>query len=158
MKKKTIYVFRHKYYLLGRVSDGKYVWLQAPEWECGWYWGGMYLNTFTNNNNPAYSRDIDSHTHFDSTFMKGPEYAKKMFEEYFEETTLTEDEMWILCDYMKTYYTLKSTAELYRHGYSWQTSKALIDNLKSEEREAYINKVLLPELFKRIEDLLSPAE
>jgi hypothetical protein len=90
--------------------------------------------------------------------MKGPEYAKKMFEEYFEETALTEDEMWILCDYMKTYYTLKNTAELFRHGYSWQTSKAFIDNLKSEEREAHINKVLLPELFNRIAELLSPVK
>ena len=99
--------------------------------------------------------DIDSRL---TVFINNKYAVMKMFEEYFEETALTEDEMWILCDYMKTYYTLKTTAELFRHGYSWQTSKALIDNLKSEEREAHINKVLLPELFSRIAELLSPAK
>lgn len=158
MEKKTIHVFGHKYYLLGKDSDGKYVWLQEPTWDCGWYWGGMYLHTFTNNEHPTRSKDIDSHTHFNSVFMKSPVFTKKAFEEYFEETTLTEDEMWILCDYMETYYTLKDAAELFHHGYSWQTSKASIDSLKSEELEAHINKVLLPELFKRIEELLSPAK
>lgn len=158
MEKKTIHVFGHKYYLLGKDSDGKYVWLQEPTWDCGWYWGGMYLNTFTNNNNPTHSRDISSHFHFDSTFMRAPAFTKKAFEEYFEETTLTVDEMWILCDYMTIYYTLKDAARLFQCGHGGLTSKAVIDGLKSEEMAAHINKVLLPELFKRIEELLSPAK
>ena len=157
MEKKVINKFG-THYLLGRDKQGQYVWLEKESWECGWYWAAGYLHTFNNNEHPTRSRDIDSHFHFDSTFLIGPESSKKMFEEYFEETTLTEDEMWILCDYMKTYYTLKNTAALFRHGYSWQTSKALINNLKSDEMEAHINKVLLPELFKRIEELLSPAK
>ena len=69
---------------------------------------------------------------------------------------LTDDEMWILCDLMTTYYTLKKTAELFRHGYSYQTQKAKIDKLQSPMTEAMINKVLLPEVFKKIEQLLTP--
>lgn len=157
MEKKVINKFG-THYLLGKDKNGQYVWLEKESWDCGWYWGFGYLHTFTNNEHPTYSRDIDSHFHFDSTFMRGPEYSKKVFEEYFVETALTEEEVWILCDYMMTFYTLKKTAELFRHGYSYQTSKALIDNLKSEEREAHINKVLLPELFNRIAELLSPAK
>jgi hypothetical protein len=64
--------------------------------------------------------------------------------------------MWILCDLMMTYYTLKKTAELFRHGYSYQTQKAKIDKLQSPMTEAMINKVLLPEVFKKIEQLLTP--
>lgn len=156
MEKKVINKFG-VHYLLGKDKRGQYVWLEKESWECGWYWGFGYLHTFTNNEHPACSRDIDSHFHFDSTFMKGPEYAKKMFEEYFVETPLTDDEMWILCDYMMTFYTLKKTAELFRHGYSYQTSKAYIDKLKSEEQSDKINHEILPDLFKRIETLLSPA-
>ena len=157
MKKKVINKFG-THYLLGRDKQGQYVWLEKESWDCGWYWGFGYLHTFTNNEHPTYSKDIASHTHFKSVFMKSPVFTKKAFEEYFEETTLTEDEMRILCDYMETYYILKDAAGLFHHGYSWQTSKASIDGLKSEELEAHINKVLLPELFKRIEELLSPAK
>ena len=58
-----------------------------------------------------------------------------------------------MVDYMKTFYTLKSVAELFKHGYSWQTSKAKIDQLQSDEQNDLVNKVWLPEVFKRIEKL-----
>ena len=157
MEKKVINKFG-VHYLLGKDKEGKYVYLEKESWDCGWYYGFGYLHTFTNNEHPTYSKDIDSHFHFDSTFMRGPEYTKKMFEEYFEETVLTEEEMWILCDYMMTFYTLKKTAELFHHGYSYQTSKAYMDKLKSEEQSDRINHEILPDLFKRIETLLSPAK
>lgn len=156
MEKKVINSFG-VHYLLGKDKNGQYVWLEKESWDCGWYWGFGYLHTFTNNAHPERANDIDSHTHFDSIFMKGSHYAKKMFEEYFVETPLTDDEMWILCDYMMTYYTLKKTAELFHHGYSYQTSKAYIDTLKSEAQSDRINHEILPDLFKRIADLLSPA-
>ena len=157
MEKKVINKFG-VHYLLGKNKSGQYVWLEKESWDCGWYWGFGYLHTFTNNLHPMASRDISMHTHFNSEFMRGPEYTKKMFEEYFEETVLTEDEMWILCDYMMTFYTLQKTAELFHRGYSYQTSKAYMDCLKSEEQSDKINHTILPDLFKRIEDLLSPAK
>ena len=157
MEKRTINKFG-KHYLLGINKDGEYVWLEKESWDCGWYFGFGYLHTYTNNENPERAKDISMHTHFDCMFLKGPEYAKKMFENYFTETVLTDDEMWILCDYMMTYYTLKKTAELFGHGYSYQTEKAKIDCLKSKEQADKINHEILPELFKRIETLLSPAK
>ena len=157
MEKKVINKFG-VHYLLGKDKRGQYVYLEKESWDCGWYWGFGYLHTFTNNNNPTHSRDISMHTHFNSEFMRGPEYTKKMFEEYFEETVLTEEEMWILCDYMMTFYTLQKTAELFYHGYSYQTSKAYMDCLKSQEQSDKINHEILPDLFKRIADLLSPAK
>jgi hypothetical protein len=78
-----------------------------------------------------------------------------MFKKYFKSTVLTESEIWELCDYMKTFYTLKSVAELFKHGYSYQTEKAKIDNLQLPEQQDLVNKVWLPEVFKRIEKLLT---
>ena len=69
------------------------------------------------------------------------------------EKPLTDDEIWELVDYMKTFYTLRETAELFKHGYSWQTGRAKIDQLQNEEQYDLINKVLLPEVFKRIQYL-----
>ena len=157
LKKKIINKFGI-HYLLGINHDGEYVWLEKESWDCGWYWGFGYLHTYTNNRQPERSKDITAHFHFDSTFLKGPEYSKDMFKKYFNETVLTDDEIWELCDYMKTFYTLKSVAELFKNGYSHQTERAKIENLKSEGQCDLVNKVWLPEVFKRIENLLSPTD
>ena len=114
------------------------------------------MHTYTNNANPERAKDLSMHTHFNCMFLKGPDCCKDMFVNYFKETVLTDNEIWTLCDLMMTYYTLKKSAELFRHGYSYCTEKAKIDKLKSPMTEDLINKVLLPEVFKKIEQLLTP--
>ena len=155
MEKKIINRFG-KHYLLGIDKDGNYVWLEKESWDCGWYWGFGYLHTYTNNKNPESAIDISAHFHFDSTFLNGPDCSYKMFKNYFQETVLTDDEIWELCDYMKTFYTLKSVAELFKHGYSRQTERAKVEKIQSETQYDLVNKVWLPEVFKRIENLLTP--
>lgn len=157
MKKKIINKFG-KHYLLGINHVGGYVYLEEPSWDCGWYWGFGYLHTYTNNTQPERSRDISSHIHFDSLFLNGPECPREMFKKYFKSTVLTENEIWELCDYMKTFYTLKSVAELFKNGYSHQTERAKLESLKSEEQRDLINKNWLPEVFARIRALLTPEE
>jgi hypothetical protein len=155
MEKKIINKFG-KHYLLGINKEGEYVWLEKESWDCDWYWAAGYLHTYTNNQNPERAKDLSMHTHFDYMFLKGPDCSCDMFTNYFKETVLTRDEIWTLCDLMMTYYTLKKTAELFRHGYSYQTEEAKIDKLKSPMNEDLINKVLLPEVFKKIAQLLTP--
>ena len=155
MEKKVINKFG-KHYLLGINKYGEYVWLEKESWDCDWYWAAGYLHTYTNNENPERAKDISMHTHFNCMFLKGPDCCKDMFVNYFKETVLTDNEIWTLCDLMMTYYTLRKTAELFRHGYSYCTEKAKIDKLKSPMTEDLINKVLLPEVFKKIEQLLTP--
>ena len=77
-----------------------------------------------------------------------------MFKDYFKETVLTDNEIWILCDLMMTFYTLRKTAELFRRGYSHQTERAKIEDIQSTEQEDHINKVLLPKVFEKIAKLL----
>ena len=157
LEKKIINKFG-KHYLLGINQDGEYVWLEEPSWDCGWYWGFGYLHTYTNNKQPERSKDLNSHTHFDSQFLNGPACSRDMFKKYFKSTVLTDSEIWELVDYMKTFYTLKSVAELFKHGYSYQTERAKIEGLKSEEQQDLVNKVWLPEVFERVKKLLTPAE
>ena len=153
MEKKTSKAFGKKVWLLGKDKDGINYWLEEPSWDCGWYYGFGFVETYTHNTRPDLARDINSHQHFDSLFLNGPKCSKDMFKEFFAETPLSDDEIWELVDYMKTFYTLKSVAELFKHGYSWQTSKAKIDQLQSDEQNDLVNKVWLPEVFKRIEKL-----
>ena len=155
MKKKTSHAFGKTVYLLGQDEDGINYWLEEPSWDCGWYWGFGYVETYYKNKLPSQAADIDSHQHFDGLFLDGPECGKEMFKKFFKETPLTDDEIWELTDYMKTFYTLKSVAELFKHGYSWQTGRAKIDSLENKEQEDLVNKVWLPEVFERIKKLLA---
>ena len=153
MEKKTLKAFGKKVWLLGKDKDGINYWLEEPSWDCDWYWGFGYVETYEDNKSPNKAKDISSHQHFDGLFLDGPKCARDMFKDFFVETPLSDDEIWELVDYMKTFYTLKSVAELFKHGYSWQTSRAKIDEIQSDEQNDLVNKVWLPEVFKRITKL-----
>mgnify|MGYP000885812077 CR=1 FL=1 len=154
MKKHKINKFG-EHYFLGIDQDNKKVYLQKASWDCGWYWGFGYLRTFTNNNNPEVSRDISSHTHFDSEIINGKSHAFNNFKNYFKRTPLTDNEIWQLCDYMSTFYNLKKSAEIFGRGYSHYTEKAKLDIIKNNEITNKINKEMLPALFEKIEELLT---
>ena len=159
--KRVSEAFKKKVYLLGTFRDGHNFWLEEPKWECGWYWGFGYVETYT----------IQSHQHYDGLCFKKYEYydhKKGCFQqgEYIHKLSdrpdvvacsLIEREQWILSDLMKMAYTLKKTAELYRQGNAHLTSHELVPQLKRPDREKEINEIELPAIFAQIEKLLTPA-
>ena len=155
MEKKVINWHGKKFYLLGKDKEGEKYWLQAPSWDCGWYWGFGYIEVLSNKKKPELSKDIKLHTHFDSLFLNDKSvYAKDLFDSFFVETTLEGNEVYQLIDYMMSFYNLKNTAAILSCGDSHQTEKAKIDVLKNEDLANYINKTLLPAIFERIDKLL----
>lgn len=155
MKKEIKKYFGKKNYLLGKNEEGQKIWLVAPSWDCDWYWGFGYLETYSRRNGFL---DIDCHTHFNSTFFEVTANCFDMFKNYFKETPLTDNEIWTLCDYMKSFYILRESAEFFRHGYSYITGRAKIDELQRTDLEDEINKNMLPQLFDKIDKLLTPQE
>lgn len=155
LQKKTTYAFNKKIYLLGQDSDGTNYYLEAPSWDCGRYWGFGYIETYTNNKNPAKAKDIRTHQHFDGLFLHGNKCAYDLFKEFFTCTPLNDSEIWLLLDYMKTFYTLRESAELFGRGYSFFTERAKIDTLKETDTADKINNDYLPALFEKIDNLLS---
>lgn len=156
MNKEKLYKFGKNIYLLGRrKEDNKKVYLEDASWDCGWYWGFGYLETYTNENIEI-ARDIQTHSHFDTDILKGKSHGFDNFKEYFSETPLSDDEIWEICDYMQTFYTLRETAEIFGRGYSHFTEAAKIDKLKIDEYVENINKNLLPLLFDKIRNILTP--
>ena len=84
MKKQTTIAFNKKIYLLGADAEGTKYWLEAPSWDCGWYFGFGYVETYTNNNCPSKAADINSHQHFDSLFLNDSKVnAFDAFKEFF---------------------------------------------------------------------------
>ena len=148
MKKQTTVAFNKKIYLLGTDETGTKYWLEAPSWDCDWYWGFGYVETYTNNNYPNKSRDINSHQHFDSLFLNDSKVsAFDAFKEFFKETTLNEREIHLLIDYMSSFYKLKDVAKTLGVGYS---------NMTETAKE--INEKILPAIFKQIDILLSDTD
>lgn len=147
MEKQTLTIFGKKNYLLGTDKNGKKLFLVEPSWDCGWYWGFGYIETYTNNRCPERSKDIESHGHFDTWF--GTNFYDG-FKRIIKNSTLSDNEIRKLCDYMQSFYCLTETARLLgsscieKHTSNAATYKAYAER---------INKVVLPELFKHIEEL-----
>lgn len=158
-QKNKSHAFGKDVYLLGIDQDGIYYWLEAPKWDCGWYWGFGYVQTFTNNTNPKKARDINSHEHIDSSFMGkiNEEYIHNIYNcPRFARTTFDEKTGWILSELFNEFYTLKKTAELYHIGGAHTTTSPLQDLLKNPEQEKHINEVLIPAITAKIIELLTP--
>ena len=157
MEKIKKHVFGKDIYLLGKDKDGTNYWLQEASWDCDWYWGFGYIETYTNNKNPERSKDIESHNHFNNLFLKKDIFDS--FKNFFEESTLNNDEIWKLLGYMKEFYVMKEYSELLKWG-NHITSKAeniteqknKIENINEYNR---INKILMSELFEKIYKLLT---
>lgn len=168
LKKEKRHAFKKDVYLLGKFKDGHTFWLESPSWD-GWYWGFGYVVTYVNPNGPP-ARDIESHTHYNGlVFCKHEyyDYEKKCFRQGnykhilsdhpdIEDCVLTTHEQWILSDLMNMAYTLKKTAELYRHGNAYIANHTLIPTLNRPDREKEINEIELPLIFRQIEKLLTP--
>lgn len=170
IKKQKDHAFGKDVYLLG-VKNGEKIWLEAPRWACDWYWGFGYIETYTGKS-PSTSRDIMSHSHWKGSIVGRQEkydHEKKCFvlgdyvhhlneNKGVTKSVLTDKESWLLAEYMKTFYTLSETAELYTRGGSHlsgceKEQKLLKDSGLAEK----INKQQLPELFKLIIALLEPS-
>lgn len=137
-----------KYYLGKRKEDGKKVYLISPSWDCGWYWGFGYVETFTKN-------DIYDHQHFDTLFLK--ENIFDSFINYFDEINIKRDDVWLLLSYMKEFYIMQQYAELLKHGgyISTRAISILDEKNKQQNEQEYkrINETLLPELFEKIKKI-----
>lgn len=154
MEKLQTIKLKENVYLLGkRKEDGKKVYLVAPSWDCNWYWGFGYVQTYE-------KKDLCDHQHFNDLFLK--ENIFDSFKEYFIETTLDDNEIWQLLGYMEEFYVMEKYAELLQYG-NHITSRAknilCEKNQEANKQETErINKTLLPELFEKIDELLTESE
>ena len=148
--KKIIHVFGNDYYLLGIDPDGIKYYLARPSFDCGWYWGGLYVETFSNNRVPEKSRDIESHLHFDSLFLQ----KYDCFNDFFVSTPLEESERYKLFELAKTFYTLRQYADLVYRGNSNIAKNSCYDLIKNEDRYKEVVEKLLPAVISEIINLL----
>ena len=154
-KKRTDFAFNKKIYLLGQNIDGINYWLEEASWDCGWYWGFGYIETYTNNNTPSLSNDIASHTHFNNLNEGRNQNLYDAFKEKFVTTPLSDKELWTLCELMKSYYTAKEYADMLYIGGAHYTTNPCKEIIKNDNEYNRINKTIIPAICKEVYAILS---
>lgn len=160
LKKYKTHAFGKDVYFLGSV-DGDNYYMEAPSWDCEWYWGFGYVETYTNKNRPDLARDISSHQHFKGLWLKkhGDKYRHKLSDWNGFETPLTEKEQWALSDLMQQFYALKEAAEIIGRGSAHIRGHPLCESgIQDKGLAERINKELLPLVFKAVLAILTPGE
>lgn len=155
-EKRKDFAFNKDIYLLGQDADGMNYWLEAASWECDWYWGFGYIETYTNNNNPSRARDIESHSHFNGLGARENKNLYDAFKEKFIVTPLSDKELWTLCELMKSFYTAKEYAEMLHTGGAHYTTNPCRDIIQNDKEYNRINKTIIPSICKEVYALLSP--
>lgn len=170
ISKNKSHAFGKDIFLLGTDIDGTNYWIEAPKWDCGWYWGFGYVETYTNNRNPEKSKDINSHQHIDSSFLGKQDvyniekqayvsgkYVHNLYDSpNFAATTFTKDEGWTLSELFNSFYTLQRSAEFHGRGSSHTATNPCAEKLMNKEWAKHINEVMIPEVTGKIIEILTP--
>lgn len=164
------------YYYIGKNAEGKKVWLEKPSWDCGWYWGLGYLETMMGNREPSKARDIQCHTHWDSSVKRSQTNAYDWFVDTFGKPTtdlwdnprkadkdtrmcrFTDKQIWRLCELMATAYTLRETAEVLGRGKSHYSENPCTKVIKNTREAKRINSKVLPAIFAEIGKIFDEAD
>lgn len=157
-KKFSMEKFGKKCYFLGQSRDGTNYFIEEAKWDCGWYWGGGYIESYTNNNNPVLSKDIESHSHFSTMFFGRNKNAFDAFKEFFINNPFTDDEIWQICELMKSFYIAREYSDmLYLGGahYSTNPAKDAIQNNKEYKR---ISKEVIPTIMEDLYTILEDKQ
>lgn len=155
MKKTTVRAFGKNVYLLGEDSDGVYYWLEEGSWDCDWYWGFGYVETYTNNKYPDLANDIDSHQHFDIMFFNQKQNAYDVFKDFFANSVLSDDELWKLVELMKSFYIAREYADMLHRGGAHYTGNPAKNTIQNTDEYNRINKIVIPAIMQEVYKLLS---
>jgi len=160
IKKQKSQAFGKEIYLLGEDVAGTRYWLEAPSWDCGWYWGFGYVETYTNNRNPQKSRDIDSHQHIRGMFGKEIE-GKYIYNIYntplLAHPAFSEKEGWELTELFTQFYLLREMADFsHREAPGCNVTKSPVNHGNLSELNEKINSEMIPRITDKIIEILSP--
>lgn len=154
MKKEVRYVHGKYQFLLG-VRHGESYWLQQASWDCDWYWGVGYVESY--NGKGSSDRSWRGHNHFDSLFLKSAKFVDG-FKEFFEETTLTDKEIWTLLELMQSAYIARSYSDMLCVGSAHITSNPAIKSIQNAAEYDRINMQVIPSIMNEAYKLLMTGE
>lgn len=125
------------------------IYLETPTFDCDWYWGFGYLG----NKHCHYPLE-----NFQQVSCFGEYRNISMHDALQRDYDLCEslrnpNTLWTFCELVKTAYALKEVAAIYNRGGSNYSNNPCKELLKNNEQYEHINFVLLPALFKELDQL-----
>ena len=136
---KTIREYKKKTFL--GEHNGERIYLTAPSWDCGWYWGFGYLG------------NSDCHYHVDG-LSKDKNLHDGFLDHFGDSFVVSKDKVWEFAELFQTFYTLKETAEVLNKGGSYLSKNPCSEIIKNPDEVKRINEVVLPEIFDAIYKIL----
>ena len=155
MKKEVRKVNGKYQFLLGK-KDGEKYWLERATFDCEWYWGIGYVESYLGNGSA--DRSCTGYTHFDCLFFNGPRDCKSMFDSFFDETPFTSDEIWEILELMKSAYTCRKYSDMLHTGGSHITSKVKVDLIKNDAEYGRLNNAVIPSILNEVYKIMMTGE
>lgn len=142
-------------FLLG-TREAETYWLEQASFDCDWYWGLGYVESYRGHGTSDMS--WRGHQHFDGMFLKKNEYGIYIdaWKKFFEETPLTDDEIWEVMELMKSAYTCRQYSDMLHTGGSHITSKVKVDLLKNDAEYGRLNNAVIPTIMNEVYKILLP--
>lgn len=125
-------------FFIGVNHDGETVYITNFSWDCGWYWGGGYVQSKKDG-------QMVSHQHFDGLFLNGGQITGAR-DAYLKRSLLTDEQWYRLCDLFKRFYAYKESAMSLHRGGAHITSR----DAKVYEKDEALSKAM----NKHIEDVI----
>lgn len=144
-----------------RKSDKAMIYLSAPSWECGRYWGFGYLGNYREHYHLSGYQNrqvLLKNAEGNQTDVIREQRNKNMYDCLLEDYELNpkiKDNLWLFCELVMTAYALKETAEVLGRGGAHYTENPAKDTIKNPDEVKRINEVVLPEIFNKLNELLN---
>lgn len=158
MEKQTILWHGRKYFLLGRDEDRTKYFLEEARFDCGWYWGIGYVETFTNNRSPALSKDIRSHTHFDILFFNRKVDGYEAFKALLPDNPFSDRELWEILELMRSAYIARRYSDMLHCGGANYTSNPVKGVISCETEYKRINEDVIPAILAKLYEIIGEEE
>ena len=150
--KKEVRKVNGRYQLLLGIRNGESYWLEKAIWDCDWYWGIGYVESYRGKGRS--DKSWRGHNHFDSMFLKPAKFVDG-YKDFFDEVTLTDDEIWRLLELMQSAYICRRYSDMLHSGGAHITSNPAKEIIQNEAEYERINKEVIPSILEAIYKLLS---
>lgn len=151
MEKTVITIRGKKHFLLG-IKDGYRYYLEEASWDCDWYWGLGYVESYRGKGTS--NRSWRGHEHFDTLFIKPCKFVDG-FKEFFDEVTLTDKEIWTLLELMQSAYISRKYSDMLHTGGAHITTNPAKETINCEDEYKRINEKVIPQIMNEVYELLS---
>lgn len=155
MKKLVRQINGKKNYLLG-IKDGETYYLEEAHWDCNWYWGLGYVESYKGRGTS--DRSWTGHSHFDYLFLKPAKFVDGFRDFFNDNTPLSNEEIWKLLELMKSAYLARNYSDMLYTGGANYTENPCKETIKNEAEYKRINEEVIPAIMKEVYKILSPEK